>query len=119
MNARFCMNCAASLDIARGPVPPQMPTPAPAPYAPRRKGGDDCFGEPRGGSECFGQSRIPGIVVFAIIILLLGVFSLLQWILREVYPNIPGETVWGMFAIAIGILIIGLWYFLRRPRPRM
>ena len=108
-NVRFCNNCAAPMDVARGPVSPQMPSPAPAAYpAPRRE------------EECFGQSRVPGFVIFAVILILIGVFSLLQWMLVDVFRvSMPGNSVWPMFAIALGILIIILWAVARRPGRRM
>ena len=123
-NVRFCNNCAAPMDVARGPVSPQMPSPAPAASpAPRREEG--CFGQSRvPGSrreeECFGQSRVPGFVIFAVILILIGVFSLLQWMLVDVFRvSMPGNSVWPMFAIALGILIIILWAVARRPGRRM
>ncbi len=118
-NAKFCMNCAAPLDIGPGPVPSQMPAQPPRYGYPPRRREDACFGEPKGEDQCFGQSRLPGIVVFAIIIIFLGVFSLLRWIVEQAYGSaIADATYWGVFALALGVLIIVLWAILRRPRPR-
>ncbi len=119
-NAKFCMNCAAPLDVGTGPMPAQMPSPQPPPYAyPPRRRQDDCFGERGGEDQCFGQSRIPGLVVLAILIILVGVFSLLQWIIQTSYPTISGTVTSGVFLILGGAVIIVLWLALRRPRPRM
>jgi hypothetical protein len=120
-NARFCMNCAAPLDVGVGPMPAQMPTPGPPPYAyPPRPRQDDCFGQRSGQDQCFGQSRVPGLVVLAIIIILIGVFSLLQWILQQAYgSSVASVTFSGLFLVTLGIVIIVLWLVLRRPRPRV
>ncbi len=120
-NAKFCMNCAAPLEVGPGPMPAQVSTPSPPPYAypPRQRQGD-CFGQQQPGQDqCLGQSRIPGLVVLAILIILVGIFSLVNWIVQTSYPTIAGTVTSGVFLILGGFVIIVLWLVLRRPRPRM
>lgn len=64
-----------------------------------------------------GQSRIPGIVILALIILLVGIFSLLQWMVQQTYGSDASNLVWPFFGIAVALLLIGLWA-LTRSAPR-
>lgn len=116
-NAKFCLNCATPLDVGVGPMPAQGVSPQPPPYAygPRPREGD-CFGPKPGEDQCLGQSRIPGLVVIAIIVVLIGVFSLLNWIIRQAYPTVSDTALSGTFLILFGVVIIVLWLALRRPR---
>ncbi len=110
------MNCAAPLDVGVGPMPAQVSTPQPPPYAyPARPRQDECFGQKQGEDQCLGQSRVPGLVVLAVIVILAGLFAILQ----AVYPNLGGAASGGIFLVVIGAVIIVLWLVLRRPRPRM
>jgi len=101
-------------------MPAQVSTPQPPPYAyPARPRQDECFGQKQGEDQCLGQSRIPGLVVLAVIIILIGIFSLLQWILQTSYPGLSGTVTSGIFLVLGGFIIIVLWLVLRKPRPRM
>ncbi len=64
-----------------------------------------------------GQSRIPGFVVFAIIILLVGVFALLQWWVQLTYGTNYANVVWPIFGIVLALVLIGVWA-VARPRGR-
>ena len=100
-------------------MPAQVSAPQPPPYAyPPRPRQDDCFGQKSGEDQCLGQTRIPGLIVIAVIVVLVGVFSLLQWILQQTYPSLSGTVSSGIFLILGGVVIIVLWLVLRRPRPR-
>ncbi len=89
-DAKVCVGCGASL------------------YAPRRvakRGGNECFGpkeERRFEEECFGLPYGGAIVgiIFGVIILVFGI----AWLIPEVELN--WETIWPVFVILLGILII-------------
>ena len=65
-----------------------------------------------------GQSRVPGLVVFALIILMIGIFAVLQWWVQIVYPttNYSG-LIWPIFGIVLALVLIGVW-LVSRPRVR-
>lgn len=56
-----------------------------------------------------GQTRIPGLVVFAIIILLLGAFGVIQWIVERTYGTTYSGVIWPLFGIAVALILIGVW----------
>lgn len=64
-----------------------------------------------------GQTRIPGIVVLALIILLFAVFSIFQWIVERTAGTTWSGLVWPFFGIALAFLIIVIWV-LTRTAPR-
>ncbi len=64
-----------------------------------------------------GQRRIPGFVVFALIILVLGVFGIIQWTVERAYGTTYTPVVWAVFGIAVALLLIAVWAF-TRPRVR-
>ncbi len=115
--ARFCLSCGASLGA--GPAAPPAPAapPYPAPYAqPQRS----CENRPREQEECLGQSRVPGFIVFALIILLIAVFALVQWYVQVAYPSTYttySGVIWPVFGIVLALILIGVW-LVARPRAR-
>ncbi len=114
--ARFCNNCSAPLDL-RATVPPGA-APPPQPYAPQQpRGSQMCESRPKQEEECMGQTRIPGFVVFAIIILMVGIFALIQWVVERTYGTTYSAVVWPIFGIAVALVLIGVWA-LTRPRVR-
>ncbi len=67
-----------------------------------------------------GQTRVPGFVVFALIILLIAVFALVQWYVQVTYPSTYSTysgVIWPVFGIVLALVLIGLW-LVARPRPR-
>lgn len=56
-----------------------------------------------------GQSRIPGFVVFAIIILLVGIFAVIQWYVDRTYGATYSGIIWPIFGIAVALVLLGLW----------
>jgi len=65
-----------------------------------------------------GQTRVPGLVVFAVIILMLGVFAVIQWYVQETYPTTNyANLIWPLFGIALALVLIGVW-LVARPRAR-
>lgn len=115
-NAKYCSNCATPLDVGPGPIAPPGSSPQPPPYAygPRPRQ-EECFQQKSGEDQCLGQSRVPGLVVVAIIIVLIGVFSLVNWLLQQVY-SVSSTVSSGIFLVLGGVAIIVLWLALRRPR---
>ena len=118
--ARFCSYCAAPLDLTTTPAgaaaPPSQP-PAQPPYAPTYPP-PQWVRPRRAEEECMGQTRIPGLVIFALIILLIGVFALIQWLVQQTYGSTATGLVWPVFGIALGLLIIGVWALMRPPMRR-
>ncbi len=103
--AKFCNDCGASLKGGTGARAPGAPT-----YARSRR---------RAEEECLGQTRVPGIVIFAIFIILISVYTLLLWLLEVTYnTTFPDSLRWAGFAIILGIFIILVWAVGRRPAPR-
>ncbi len=67
-----------------------------------------------------GQSRIPGFIVFAVIILLIAVFALVQWYVQVTYPSTYttySGMIWPLFGIVLALVLIGVW-LIARPRAR-
>ncbi len=64
-----------------------------------------------------GQSRVPGLVVFAVIVLMLGVFGVVQWVVDRTYGSTYSGVVWPIFGIAVALILISVWA-LARPRAR-
>jgi len=64
-----------------------------------------------------GQTRVPGLVVLAIIILMVGVFGLIQWVVTRTYGTSYAEVVWPIFGIAVALVLIGV-FLVSRPRVR-
>ncbi len=114
--ARFCNNCGAPLEV-KAPAPPGVTAPPyQPPYAPRQPR-QTCEERPRQEEECMGQSRLPGLVVLAIIILMVGIFGVIQWLVQEAYGSTYSGVVWPIFGIALALILIGIWA-LARPRAR-
>lgn len=64
-----------------------------------------------------GQTRIPGLVVLAVIILLVGVFGVIQWFVERTYGTSYSGVIWPIFGIAVALILIGVWV-VARPRVR-
>lgn len=64
-----------------------------------------------------GQSRIPGLVVLALIILMVGIFAVIQWYVQLTYGTDYSGLIWPLFGIALALILIGVWA-LARPRAR-
>ncbi len=67
-----------------------------------------------------GQSRIPGFIVFAVIILLVAVAALIQWYIQVAYPaayTTYSGVIWPVFGIVLALILIGVW-LVARPRAR-
>ncbi len=64
-----------------------------------------------------GQSRVPGLVILALIILMAGIFAVVQWIVERAYGTTYSGVIWPIFGIALALLLIGVWV-LTRPRVR-
>jgi hypothetical protein len=116
--ARFCINCGSALDL-KAPAPPGVTAPPPYqppyPYAQPRQ---TCEQRPRQEEECMGQTRVPGLVVFAVIILMIGVFAVIQWYVQETYPTSNyANLIWPLFGIVMALVLIGVW-LVARPRAR-
>ena len=119
--AKFCNSCASPLDL-RAPAPPgvtappyQPPYQPPYPPAQPRQ---TCEQRPRQEEECLGQTRVPGLVVFAVIILMIGVFAVIQWVVEQTYPGTNYSTlIWPIFGIVMALVLIGVW-LVARPRVR-
>jgi len=110
--AKFCNGCGAPLDVEHGPVPPQMPSKDSR--SGHKRPEEECFGN-RPEEECFGQSRVPGIVIFAIVILVIAAIGLTSYIIQEIYDHsIPSEIFWPVIGIVFALLIIILWAASRR-----
>ncbi len=118
--ARFCSNCAAPLALGTA-VPPGAPAPPPyqPPYAPPQPR-QSCESRPREQEECMGQSRVPGFIVFALIILLIGIFAVIQWYVQVAFPSTYSTysgVIWPIFGIVLALFLIGVW-LVARPRAR-
>lgn len=118
--SRFCNNCASPLDL-KAPVPPAVAgPPSQQPYAPPQP---PYVYQPwargrRPEEECMGQTRVPGLVIFALIIMLIGVFAIIQWAVEQTYGTASTGLIWAIFAVAVGVLMISVWAFTRRSPPR-
>ena len=64
-----------------------------------------------------GQTRVPGFVVFALIILMVGVFALIQWVVDRTYSGFYTGIIWPIFGIVLAVVLIGVW-LVARPRAR-
>lgn len=115
--ARYCNNCGAPLDIKAPAAPGVTAPPYQPPYAPPQPR-QTCEQRPREQEECLGQSRVPGFVVFALIILMIGVFALIQWWVQITYPATDySGLIWPIFGIVAALVLIGVWV-VARPRVR-
>ena len=115
--ARFCITCGTSLGVAAAVPPAPTAPPYQPPYAPPQR---SCESRPREQEECLGQTRIPGFVVFALIILLIAVFALVQWWVQVTYPatfSTYSGLIWPVFGIVLALVLIGVW-LVARPRAR-
>ncbi len=64
-----------------------------------------------------GQSRIPGFVVFAVIILLVGIFAVIQWYVDRTYAGTYSGIIWPIFGITVALVLLGI-YAVTRSRAR-
>jgi len=97
-------------------APPYQP-PYQPPYPPAQPR-QTCEQRPRQEEECLGQTRVPGLVVFAVIILMIGVFAVIQWVVEQTYPGTNYSTlIWPIFGIVMALVLIGVW-LVARPRVR-
>ena len=118
--SRFCNYCASPLDVKASAPPGGAAPPSQQPYAPPQPP----FLSPqwargrRPEEECLGQTRVPGVVILALIIILIGVFAMIQWVWERTYGAASSGLVWAGFAVAVGVLMISVWAFARRAPPR-
>lgn len=119
--ARFCNYCGSPLEVkAAAPpgvtAPPYQP-PYQPPYPPPQR---SCESRPREQEECLGQTKIPGFIVFALIILLIAVFALIQWYIQVTYPTTYSTysgLIWPVFGVVLALVLIIVW-LVARPRAR-
>lgn len=64
-----------------------------------------------------GQSRVPGLVILALIILMVGVFAVIQWAVERTYGTVYTGLIWPLFGIIAALVLIGVWVA-ARPRAR-
>ena len=65
-----------------------------------------------------GQTRVPGLVIFAVIILMIGVFAVIQWVVEQTYPGTNyTNLIWPIGGIVAALVLIGVW-LVARPRVR-
>ena len=117
--ARFCINCASPLDL-KAPAPPGVTAPPyQPPYAPAQpaRPSQSCEQRPHQQEECMGQTRVPGLVVLAVIILMIGVFAVIQWVVERTYGTTYTGLIWPLFGIVLALVLIGVWLAVR-PRVR-
>lgn len=118
--ARFCNYCGSPLELKAAAAPAAAAPPSQPPYAPAQAP----FPPPqwargrRAEEECLGQTRIPGLVILALIILLVAIFSLIQWFVERTYGTTATGFIWPFFGIAVALLLIGVWMIARTPPTR-